>query len=138
MSNRYLLDSWAFLAWIYKEEPALARIKQLLNDAAERRVYLIMSLINMGETYYIFGRERGLDAANKMVAHLKTLPIQILSVDEQIVLAAGYYKMNNPISYADAFAVVAAKELDATLLTGDPELFALDGEIQIERLHRAD
>ena len=97
----------------------------------------MLSVINFGEVYYIFGRERGADAAKKLVSGVKQLPIQILPVDERRVLTAAQYKMTNPISYADAFAVAAAAELDAVLLTGDPELFALDGEIKIERLYHS-
>ncbi|MCP4357899.1 MAG: type II toxin-antitoxin system VapC family toxin [Chloroflexi bacterium] len=136
MSNRYLLDSWALLAWLYEEKPAAERIERLLFDAAELRVQLMFSVINLGEVFYIFGRARGGEAAEEMVVQLKKLPIQILPVDEHNVLVAAYHKMNNAISYADAFAVAAAEEQDAILLSGDPELFALDGEIQIERLYR--
>ena len=136
MNNRYLLDSWALLAWLYKEQPASNRIRQLLDDAADGRNHLMLSVINFGEVYYIFGRERGANAAQKLAAAIKKLPIQILSVDEHRALTSARYKMNDAISHADAFAVAAAEELDAILLTGDPELFVLDGEIQIERLYR--
>ncbi len=137
MINRYLLDSWALLAWLYEEQPASTRIRQLLDDAADGRIRLMLSVINFGEVYYIFGRKRGANAAKKLADAFKKLPIEILSVDERRALMSAHYKMNNAISYADAFAVAAAKELDAVLLTGDPELFTLDGEIRIERLHRS-
>ena len=137
MNNRYLLDSWALLAWLYEEEPASNRIEQLLHDAVELRVQLMLSVINMGEVYYIFGRARGDASADQLIAHLKKLPIQILPVDESKVLMAGHYKMNHAISYADAFAVAEAKERNAILLTGDPELFLLSDEIEIEQLFRA-
>ncbi len=137
MNNRFLLDSWALLAWLYAEKPAADRIQELINAASIGHVQLSLSVINFGEVYYIFGRERGVDAGKKLVSGLKQLPIQILPVDEQRVLAAAQYKMAHPISYADAFAIAAAIELNAALLTGDPELFALDGEIKIERLSRS-
>ena len=37
------------------------------------------------------------------------------------VLAAAQIKTQYPISYADAFAVALAQELNATIVTGDPE-----------------
>jgi hypothetical protein len=37
---------------------------------------------------------------------------------------------------ADAFAAAAAHELDATLITGDPELEQLEGQIKLEKLSR--
>lgn len=137
MNNRFLLDSWALLAWLYTEKPASDRIQKLIDDAADGNVQLLLSVINFGEVYYIFGRERGADAAKKLASGVKQLPIQILPVDEHRVLAAAQYKITHPISYADAFAVAASAELDTVLLTGDPELFALDGEIKIERLYRS-
>jgi len=42
-------------------------------------------------------------------------------VNEQRVLAAAHIKAHYPLSYADAFAVALAQELDATVVTGDPE-----------------
>jgi predicted nucleic acid-binding protein len=41
-----------------------------------------------------------------------------------------------PISYADAFAVAAALQQNATLVTGDPELNKLQGRVSIEMLQR--
>ena len=90
----------------------------------------------MGELVYIFGRKHGSDAAEKLVSYLKQLPIHILSVDEHRVLTAARFKMTHAVSYADAFAAVAAIELQAMLVTGDPELLALDQEIEIESLTR--
>jgi predicted nucleic acid-binding protein len=125
------------LAWLYEEKPAATRIEQLLLDAVDLRAQLMLSVINMGEVYYIFGRARGAAAADELIVQLKKLPVQILSADENKVLMAGHYKMNHAISYADAFAVAEAKEQNAILLTGDPELFLLSDEIEIEQLFRA-
>lgn len=136
MTHHYLLDSWAILALLNKEEPAAARIEQLLRQAAGGQAQLTLSVINMGELVYIFGRKHGSDAAEKLVSYLKQLPIHILSVDEHRVLTAARFKMTHAVSYADAFAAVAAIELQAMLVTGDPELLALDQEIEIESLTR--
>jgi predicted nucleic acid-binding protein len=137
VNNRYLLDSWALLAWLYEEEPAASRIEQLLHDAIEHRNQLMLPVINLGEVYYIFGRARGEAAADELITYLKKLPLQILPVNERKVMTAAQYKMRHAISYADAFAAAEAKAQNAVLLTGDPELFALDGEIEIEQLYRS-
>ena len=137
VSNHYLLDSWAILALLYEEEPAADRVEELLQQAADGQVSLFLSVINLGEVFYIFGRRRGVNAAENVVAKTKQLPIRILPVDEERVLAAAAYKMKYSISYADAFAAAAAVELKATLVTGDPELLALAGEVQLEPLHRS-
>ncbi len=136
MNSRYVLDSWALLAFIYKENPAASRIETLLAEAADGNAYLTLSLINLGEIFYIFGRRRGKAAADQLLAYVKDLPIHILQVDEVRVLAAARYKIAHSLAYADAFAAAAAVELAATLVTGDPELLALTSELEIEKLSR--
>ena len=136
MSTRFVLDSWAMLALLQKENPATERVAELMRKAGQNEVQLAMSLINLGEVFYIFGRKNGAQAAEKLLTTIQQLPIQILPATEHSVFTAARYRMNNPISYADAFAVAAAKKLDAVILTGDPELLSLTEEIQIERLFK--
>lgn len=136
MNSRYVLDSWALLAFIYEENPAASRIETLLAQAADGNAYLTLSLINLGEIFYIFGRRRGKTAAEQLLAYVKNLPVHILPVDEARVLAAARFKMAHSLAYADAFAAAAAAELAATLVTGDPELLALSSELKIEKLSR--
>ncbi len=137
MNNRYVLDSWAFLALVNREEPAASRVKTLLKAATEGDVVLFMSLVNLGEVYYSAGRRYGRSASQNALTYIERAPINMQPVYKRQVLAAANYKMNYRIAYADAFAAAAAEELNAILLTGDPELFALEGEIQVERLHRS-
>lgn len=136
MSTRFVLDSWAMLALLQKENPATERVAELMRKAGQNEVQLAMSLINLGEVFYIFGRKNGAQAAEELLTTIQKLPIQILPAAEHSVFTAARYRMNNPISYADAFAVAAAKKLDGVLLTGDPELLSLTEEIQIERLFK--
>lgn len=136
MNNRFVLDSWALIALLNKEQPASDQVEVLLQQAANGDVFLALSIINLGEIYYILGRSRGSVAANEFFTQLKRLPIQILQADEPRVLAAARLKMAHTISYADAFAAAAAVELNAALLTGDPELLQLANEVEIQALTR--
>lgn len=136
MSTRFVMDSWAMLALLQKENPATERVAELMRKAGQNEVQLAMSLINLGEVFYIFGRKNGAQTAEELLTTIQKLPIQILPAAEHSVFTAARYRMNNPISYADAFAVAAAKKLDGVLLTGDPELLSLTEEIQIERLFK--
>lgn len=45
------------------------------------------------------------------------MPVDMLPVSREAVLAAAHVKAGHPIAYADAFAV-AALSLDAVILTG--------------------
>ncbi len=136
MTAKYLLDSWAVLAYLKKENPADQRVLELLEKARHGKVLLFLSVINLGEIYYIVGRARGEDTAQYILEEIKQLPVEILPVDETDVLAAARWKMQYPMAYADAFAASAAQDLQAVLLTGDPELLALKNLLEIEILER--
>ncbi len=47
------------------------------------------------------------------------------------MLAAAHLKARFPIALADAFAAALAQELEAPLLTGDPEFKALEETLTI-------
>lgn len=47
MNNLYLLDSWAMLALLYRENPATDRVVQLLHQAADGQAHSLLSLINL-------------------------------------------------------------------------------------------
>ena len=137
MSAKYLLDSWAILAYLKKESPADLRVLALLEKARDGEVQLFLSVINLGEIYYIVGRARGEETAQYILEEIEKLPIEILQVEEKDVLAAAAWKMKHPMAYTDAFSVATAQELQAVLLTGDPELLALKDLIEIEVLERS-
>ena len=136
MTKAYLLDSWAVLAYLKKESPADTRILDLLTQARQGTTKLLLSVINLGEVFYNVGWVRGEDFADMVLDEIRLLPIEILPVDEETVLAAARWKMKYPISYADAFAANSAAQHKTTLLTGDPELLTLKDKLEIEALSR--
>jgi ribonuclease VapC len=136
MTSTFLLDSWAILAYLKQESPADKRVIDLLEQAREGTTKLLISIVNLGEVFYIVGRIRGEDFAEQVLVSLRLLPIEILPVNEAAVFAAARWKMRYPLSYADAFAAAAAEEYQVTLLTGDPELLALMDVLKIETLQR--
>lgn len=73
-----------------------------------------------------------------MLALVDQLPLEVVPVSRPTVLAAAHVKARFPVSYADAFAVVAAQGHDAVLLTGDPQFgpVAAAGLVQVEWLPR--
>jgi len=62
-------------------------------------------------------RNNGLAKTHEALALIQSLPIEILPADNQTVLAAAHVKANHPISYADAFVVVAAQNINGTIMT---------------------
>lgn len=133
---KLVLDAWAILAYLQREEPAASRVKEVFTEAEPRQAHLFISIINLGEVYYRIGKTRGEQEADETLEELRHLPLTVLPADEEAVLKAARLKIHYPLSYADAFAASAAKTLNAPLLTGDPELGQLQGIIPIEMLQR--
>ena len=129
----YILDSFAVLALLEGESSA-AYVQTILKTAEQRTARVYLSLINLGEVLYITERERGLVLAQKTLAAIEQLPLEILPATRERVLAAAHLKAHFPISYADAFAVAAAQELQGTLITGDPEFTKVENLIRVEWL----
>jgi predicted nucleic acid-binding protein len=105
-----------------------------MQAARDRSAALSMSMINVGEILYIASRRRGAQRAEEMLADLRALPITLCAASEQRILAAARIKAEFTLSYADAFAVGLAQDLNATLVTGDPEFQSVDQRIPILQL----
>jgi len=136
MMSHVVLDAWAILALLQKEEPAATRVRELLQAAKDEEIQLAISLINLGEVVYRVGKIMGEQAAWETLDELRRLPLTVVPAHDGVVWAAVTWKMHHSISYADAFAVATAEKLKATLLTGDPELIQLTSGVQIEPLTR--
>ena len=132
-ASAYILDSFAVLAYL-AAEAGMPRVREVLRDASAGRCSVYLSLINLGEVAYIVERERGLARAQETLGLIDQLPIQILPASREVVMAAAHVKAEYPMAYADAFAVVAAQNLDAVILTGDPEFEAVKDLVHVERI----
>ncbi len=93
-------------------------------------------MINVGEVLYITERERGVAQAHQALAAIEQLPLELLAVTRERILAAAHIKARFPLAYADAFAVAAAQEFQGIVLTGDPEFAAVEALIGVEWLPR--
>ena len=131
----YVLDSFAFIAYL-EDEPAAQRVQKTLRDAEENKCKVYISIINLGEILYSVERNNGLTKTHEALALIQSLPIEILPADNQTVLAAAHIKANHPISYADAFVVVAAQKMNGTIMTGDPEFEEVTNLAKIEWLKK--
>jgi ribonuclease VapC len=129
----YVLDSFAILA-LLQSELGSERVAALLREAERGQCRVCMSQINMGELAYILERRFGVERMNDAFTYLRSTAIQWCRVDEACIFAASHLKATYPISYADAFAAGLAMELEATLVTSDPEFRELVHVIQIEWL----
>lgn len=116
----YIMDAFALMAYL-NGEPGAQRVREILADGEKGKCHIYMSIINLGEVLYNLERNYGLGRAQDALAVIQGLPIEILPADDQTVFDAAHVKANHPVSYADAFVVVAAQKLNGIVMTGDPE-----------------
>jgi PIN domain nuclease of toxin-antitoxin system len=122
------LDSWAVLAWLDGEEPALSRIEGLLADRP------LLSWMNLVEVYYRLEQDHGRAVADDTLGALRAaLTLDLPGTARMIEVAR--LKARAPIALGDCFAVTTAAAHDLVLLTGDPEIIELpNAPCQIEDL----
>lgn len=131
MSSCYIFDSYALLA-LLEDEPGADLVAGVIN---KQGADIYISSINLGEIYYLLLRRSGLEQAESVLESI--VLEEKLTVAEASwvrVKAAASVKATGGLSYADAFAVSLAKEFEAPLLTGDPEIIAKAEEIGIQVL----
>lgn len=132
-SKALVLDSWAVLAYLGDESAGQA-VADLIVEAQEKGHPLYLSVVNAGEIWYILAREVSETEADKAIAELRGLGIELVEVDWQMVRVAATFKVKGKMSYADCFAAALAKEKKADLLTGDKEFKQVQDEISIRWL----
>lgn len=128
-----VLDSWAVMAYL-EDESSAQKVADLIGDAHEHGIPLLMSVVNAGEVWYILAREVSEAEADKALHELRQLGIEFQDVDMKLARLAGGFKAKHRMSYADCFAAALAKEHKAELVTGDKELKQVEGDIHVRWL----
>jgi predicted nucleic acid-binding protein len=126
----YVLDTFALLSF-FQGEASGVTVRTLFEQALDSQAALGLSLMSAGELFYITCRKRGANCADEVWADLQQLPVSIYPVTEARVLAAAQIKARYTVSYADAFSIALAQELDATVVTRDPEFKQVESLINI-------
>lgn len=125
-----VLDSWAIMAYL-EGEPAAERVADLISDAHDEAVPLLMSVVNAGEVWYIVARRASASEADRAIRLIQEIGIEFVEADWSLSKIAASYKVKGNISFADCFAAAVARQRKATLLTGDHEFKQLEDEISI-------
>ena len=124
--NRLVLDSFALIGYL-ENETFSSRVEILIKQARDGKSLIYLHAVHLGEVYYITLREQGQVLADLAHARIRAFPLTYIEIiDEELLRTAATLKAKYPISYADAFAAAMAVMNNAYLLTGDPELQALE------------
>ena len=128
-----MLDSWAVIAYL-EDETAAETVADIIADAHQDNIPLLMTAVNAGEVWYIVARETSAAEADTSIKQLRDLGIQFVEVDWDLAKNAGYFKSRNKLSFADCFAAALARQHKAHLATGDREFRQVEQEITISWL----
>jgi len=124
---KFVLDSYSLLAF-FRDEPGADAVEKLLNEAAEDKHELYITVVNAGEVYYISCRKESVAKANQVWEAMRKFPLHFIEIGIELSLAAAKIKANYKLSYADAFAAAFTIQKKATLVTGDNEFESLEAE----------
>jgi len=120
----YVLDSYAVLA-LLSDEPGALELATMIEDG---RNQFWMSVVNLGEVYYIVARKEGELAAAQAISDIHSQEnVTVLDATWDRVQLAARFKIVGRLSYADSFACGLAVEHNAAVLSGDPELRSAEG-----------
>ena len=93
----FVLDSFAILSY-FQAEAGGEFVRQLFESARDGKIVLHSSLVNVGEMYYLVGREKSKSQAEEMLKDLRELPVTLQAATEERILSAARIKSDNPIS----------------------------------------
>lgn len=128
-----VLDSWAVIAYL-EDEVAAEKVADIIADAHEDGIPLLMTVVNAGEVWYIVARESSVTDADASIKQFRDLGVQFVDADWALAKEAGRFKAKNKMSFADCFAAALANNRKASLVTGDREFKQVENEVSIQWL----
>jgi predicted nucleic acid-binding protein len=128
-----VLDSWAVMAYL-EDESTAEKVAEIIADAHEEKIPLLMTVVNAGEVWYILAREVSVSEADASVRQLRQLGIEFINADWDLAREAGGFKAKHKMSFADCFAAALAKQRKAHLVTGDQEFKQVEADVIINWL----
>jgi predicted nucleic acid-binding protein len=106
---------------IYVRSQAAEILKELIERPT---TFLATHVCHLGEVYYDFFRAEGLTAAQTAWTNTLALPLALRrDADDAFIQRVGVIKVEERISFADAFALALAERLNIPLVTTDHHEF---------------
>jgi predicted nucleic acid-binding protein len=116
----HCLDACAVIAYLRKE-PGSEVLKEIIERS---NTFLAIHVCNLGEVYYDFFRDDGLTAAQTAWTDTLALPLGLRrDTDDPFVQRVGVIKVEERVSFADAFALALAERLSVPPVTTDHHEF---------------
>jgi predicted nucleic acid-binding protein len=134
-AKTYVFDANAILDYIM-DGPGAPTIERVFREAFRHDAALMISVLNLGEVFYLLWRNKGEQKARQTIDDLTLLPLQIVPVDLPQALKAGEFKVLHKVPYADGIAAALAVAQKATLVTSDRDFEKFGRRIPILWLSR--
>ncbi len=128
--KRVVLDASAVMAF-FEDRAGAEKVEELIGLAVSSKRELLMSVVNWGEVYYATWHERGRDAAQRTLAEIAQLPIEIVDADFELTKLAAEFRAQYKLPYADCFAAALAQDRKALLITTDRDFSDVEGQVNI-------
>lgn len=110
---------------LYEQHPRVDEIETVIMTGEA-----VVSAINLGESLCRLERDHGRERATQLIEGIR-LVVEVDLPDWELVVSAARVKAKGGLSYPDAFCVATAQRRDAPLYTGDPEILALRGLVEV-------
>jgi predicted nucleic acid-binding protein len=125
----YVIDASALFTLIEGESGA-DRVEEIFRNSP-----FFLPWVGLLEVHYVTLLEQDEEEADRRLALLtQSGGTLIWEVDQAVLRAASGFKARHQLSFADALTAAYAATRAATLVHKDPELQALQGEIDLEAL----
>jgi ribonuclease VapC len=130
MGATKVLDSWALMAF-FEDDAGAEIVEELLLKAEESGKPLLMCVVNWGEVWYNIARRQGQQIADRFIADIGKMAIEIVDADAELTMLAAKFKAKHAMAYADCYAAALARLRKIDLVTGDKEFKLVVGEVKI-------
>jgi len=128
--KRVVLDASALMTF-FEDRPGAEKVEEIISRAIEGKTELLMSVVNWGEVYYSVWRGRGRQSAQKVMAEIAQLPIEIVDASAELTKIAAELRAQHKLPYADCFGASLAISRKASLATADADFIVVKHEVQL-------
>jgi predicted nucleic acid-binding protein len=125
LKKNFVLDACALIAFFTKE-PGADKILNLINEADNGNITLIMNQINLLEVYCYMMKAYGQAKANKMLKDVELSPIDvIIGLSDDVLKEAGRMRVTYKLPQGDSIAAAECIAWNGTLVTSDRKDFEM-------------
>jgi uncharacterized protein len=132
--KEYVLDANA-LVCLFRNSQGAEVVDRMIRQAKDGRAHLAISVINLGETFYVLARYLGRERAMQCIQEARNA-ITIDAVAERTALEAATLRLHYKMGFADCFAAELAMRTGATLVTADPDFVKIGKQLKVLALPR--